>query len=131
MPSLDVASQQAPPASMPVVIKPSLVCELVWAMSLHPPQTEEPYPARVALLAERGGLDDRIRGFWDDGQCFFTEVLVLADRAGALFEEDPERLFALLEEEAAATSQRVEPLGSEPVEDQRRFRARLKRLRDR
>jgi DNA-binding transcriptional ArsR family regulator len=114
---------------MPVVVKPSPACELVWAMSLNTPEAEAPYPARAALFAGHEDLRDRVRRFWDDGQGFFTEVLVLADRAGALFEEDPARLFELLESEAA-TSQRHEPLGSEPAEDQKRFRARLRRLRD-
>ena len=114
---------------MPVLIKPSLVCELVWAMSLHSPEAEEPYPARSGLVSGRGELEELIHDFWDDGQCFFTEVLVLADRADALFEENPERLFEVLES-AAASSNRPEPLGSEPPEDQKRFRMRLKRLRE-
>ena len=115
---------------MPLVVKPSLVCELVWATALTPRESEEPYPARVDRFAGHRDLEERVRRFWDDGQGFFTEVLVLADRAGALFEEDPERLWQLLES-AAATSQRPEPLGSEPPDDQKRFRARLKHLRER
>ena len=129
MPVVDVTSQQAQSPSVPLVVKPSPVCELVWAMALTSGEADEPYPARAGRFAEHPELEDRIRRFWDDGQGFFTEVLVLADRAGALFEEDPQRLFELLES-AAATSQRTEPLGSEPVEDQRRFRSRLRRLRD-
>lgn len=125
---LDQSLPQAQ-ATMPLVVKTSLVCELVWAMALACGDEDQPYPAREGRFAGHEDLEERIRDFWDDGQGFFTEVLVLADRAGALFEEDPERLLDLLEE-AAATSQRQEPLGSEPADDQKRFRARLRRLRE-
>lgn len=127
---MDPSLPQAQATSMPLVVKPSLVCELVWTMALMPQGSDEAYPARVDRFAEHRDLEERVRRFWDDGQCFFTEVLVLADRAGALFEEDPERLWQLLES-AAATSQRPEPLGSEPPDDQKRFRARLRHLHDR
>lgn len=129
MPSLD-APQQLHPSSLPIVVKTSLVTELVWAMSLQPVDAEEPYPQRIGRFAAAPDVEDSVRSFWDDGQEFFTEVLILADRAGAIFEEDPERLFDLLES-AAAETQRTEPLDSEAHEDQKRFRARLKRLRDR
>ena len=89
MPALDPSLPQAQATSMPLVVKPSLVCELVWAMALTPRESEEPYPARVDRFAGHRDLEERLKRFWDDGQGFFTEVLVLADRAGALFEEDP------------------------------------------
>lgn len=130
MPILDATPQQAQSPSVPLVVKPSPVSELVWAMALTSADADDPYPARAARFAEHPDVEDRIRRFWDDGQGFFTEVLVLADRAGVLFEDDPQRLFGLLES-AAATSQRTEALGSEPVEDQKRFRSRLRRLHER
>jgi DNA-binding transcriptional ArsR family regulator len=130
MPSLDVSPELSHSPTLPLVVKPSLVCELVWAMSLQAPEGEEPYPARAGRFSAHADVEDRIRGFWGDGQDFFTEVLVVADRAGAFFEEDPERLFERLEL-AAEQLQRPEPLGSEHPDDQRRFRARLKRLRER
>ena len=129
MPTLEVSPQNPPVPTLPLVVRPSLVCELVWAMACQAPDDEAPYPARAGRFSSAPGLEERIRGFWDDGQCFFTEVLVLADRADAIFEEDFERLLERLET-AAAESQRSEPLGSEPVADQRLFRSRLKRLHD-
>lgn len=129
MPTLDV-SEPVRPAVLPLTVRTSLVTELVWAMSLHSAEQEEPYPERARRFSAHPGIEDRIRGFWDDGQGFFTEVLVLADRAGALFEDDAERLFTLLAS-AAAESHRPEPLDSEPVDDQKRFRARLRRLKER
>lgn len=123
-------SEQIRPAVLSLTVRTSLVTELVWAMSLHSAEQEEPYPQRSGRFATHPEIEDRIRGFWDDGQGFFTEVLVLADRAGALFEDDAERLFALLES-AAAESHRTEPLDSEPLDDQKRFRARLRKLKER
>lgn len=129
MPTLDVSPAAARVPTVPLTVRPSLVCELVWAMACQAPEDEAPYPARVRRFSSDPGLEDRIRGFWNDGVCFFTEVLVLADRAGAIFEEDFERLLERLET-AAAGPQRSEPLGSESVTDQKLFRGRLKRLHE-
>jgi DNA-binding transcriptional ArsR family regulator len=112
-----------------VTVRRSLVTDLTWAMWVHPEEPEASYPARVGRFGESSQLPARLAGFWDDGQGFFTEVLVVADRAGGLFEEDPERLFELLEAGAAGPS-RTEPLASESPDDQKRFRARLKKLHD-
>ncbi|HEX4863055.1 MAG TPA: metalloregulator ArsR/SmtB family transcription factor [Acidimicrobiales bacterium] len=129
MPTLDT-SQNSPQAPvLPVAVRTSLVTDLVWAMWVHADEPDPIYPARLGRFGDGSDLAARLAGFWDDGQGFFTEVLVVADRVGALFEEDPERLFELLEAGAAGPG-RTEPLASEPPDDQRRFRARLKRLHD-
>ena len=129
MPMLDVSENSPQPPVLPVAVRTSLVTDLVWAMWVHPDEPDPIYPARLGRFGEGSDLPQRLAGFWDDGHGFFTEVLVVADRIGALFEEDPERLFELLEAGAAGPS-RAEALASEPPEDQRRFRARLKRLHD-
>jgi DNA-binding transcriptional ArsR family regulator len=128
MPTLE-APQDARTAGLQATVRTSLVVDLVWAMWVAPSEPEPAYPSRLGRFADNADLVERLAGFWADGQGFFTEVLFLADRAGALFEEDPERLFQLLEE-AAAGPGRNEPMTSEPADDQRRFRARLKRLHD-
>lgn len=129
MPTVDAATTAAPLTSMPVTVRTSLVTELVWAMWVHPTEPDPDYPARFERFSPDSGLPARLAGFWEDGEGFFTEVLIVADRAGALFEEDAERLFERLEAAAAGPS-RSEPLSSESPEDQKRFRARLKRLHD-
>lgn len=129
MPTLDT-SQNSPQAPvLPVAVRTSLVTDLVWAMWVHPEEPDPVYPARLGRFGDDSDLPARLAGFWDDGHGFFTEVLVVADRIEALFEEDPERLFELLEAGAAGPG-RTEPLASEPPDDQKRFRARLKKLHD-
>ncbi len=104
--------------------------ELVWALLRHrPTTTEAEFPARVERFAAAPGLAERIRAFWDDGEACFTEMFVVAERGGVLFESDPERLWAGLAEGAAAAA-RFERLASETPEDQVRFRDRLARLHD-
>jgi hypothetical protein len=129
MPTVDTTETSVPLSSLPVTVRTSLVTDLVWAMWVHPSEPEPDYAARLGRFAPGSELPARLTGFWDDGQRFFTEVLIIADRAEAIFEEDPERLFERLEAAAAGPS-RVEPLLSEPPEDQKLFRARLKRLHD-
>ncbi|HEX6395109.1 MAG TPA: metalloregulator ArsR/SmtB family transcription factor [Acidimicrobiales bacterium] len=129
MPTLDATETALPVSALPVTVRTSLVTDLVWAMWVHPSEPEPDYPARFGRFAPDSELPTRLAAFWDDGERFFTEVLVVADRAGALFEEDPESLFERLQAAAAGPS-RPEPLSSEVPDDQKRFRARLKRLHD-
>ena len=129
MPTID-ASQDAPqPPFLPVTVGTSLIIDLVWAMWVTPEEPDPAYPARLGRFGADADLPARLAGFWDDGQPFFTEVLVVADRVGAMFEDDPERLFDLLEAGAVGPG-RTERLASESPEDQKRFRARLKKLHD-
>src|SRR5260370_32625197 len=113
MPALDVSKTSPQPPVLPVAVRTALVTDLVWAMWVHPDEPDPIYPARLGRFAEGSDLPARLAGFWDDGQAFFTEVLVVADRIGALFEEDPERLFELLEARPAGPG-RTEALASEP-----------------
>ena len=129
MPTLDLPQNSPEPPVLPVAVRTSLVTDLVWAMWVHEEEPDPIYPARLGRFGGSADLPARLAGFWDDGQGFFTEVLVVADRIGALFEDDPERLFELLEAGAAGPT-RTEPLASEAPEDQKLFRARLKRLHD-
>ena len=72
-------------------------------------------------------LEAQIRGLWGDGECCFTELLVLADRAGVLRETDFDRVLAGLAQ-TAASPPRFEALESESPDDQVRFRDRIDRL---
>ena len=129
MPTLDASRISLSAVTLPVTVRTSLVTELVWAMWVTPEEPDPGFPSRLGRFQSDVDLPARLAGFWNDGQAFFTEILVVADRAGALFEEDPERLFERLETRAAGPS-RAEPLASETPKDQKAFRARLKRLRE-
>jgi Bacterial regulatory protein, arsR family len=111
-------------------VRPSLVMELVWALMIH---DGEPDPANFPIRAERfvgaPEVEERLASFWDDGQSCMTELFVIADRGGVVFEEDPERLWRGLEEGAQAEP-RFEPLQSETPRDQEIFRSRITRLRE-
>ena len=61
-------------------------------------------PPGLERFAAAPGLEERIRAFWDDGEACFTEMFVVAERGGVLFENDPERLWAGLAEGAAAAA---------------------------
>jgi DNA-binding transcriptional ArsR family regulator len=121
----------AAPAEAPVhyLVKSSLVMELVWALMVHEGDPDpESYPARAQRFGAAPGLEDRIAGFWGDGDPCFTELFIVAERAGVLFESDVDRLWAGLEEGATAVPG-MEAMSSETAADRQRFRARLDRLR--
>jgi DNA-binding transcriptional ArsR family regulator len=101
--------------------------ELVWALFLTDGEPEPEYPLRAGRFDADATLRDRIASFWADGESCFTEVLVVADRGGVLFEDDADRFWAGME--AGVTGpDRVERLESETPADQARFRERLARL---
>jgi DNA-binding transcriptional ArsR family regulator len=87
------------------------------------------FPHRAGRFASAPHIVDQIRACWADGQSCFTEVLLVADQGGVLFELDPDRLWAGLEE-AAAAPPRYEPLASETPDDRTCFRARRASLHE-
>jgi DNA-binding transcriptional ArsR family regulator len=102
----------------------SLAAELLWAVMVpsdQPGRSSFPQGDRLAL---DDGLAGRVRTMWGDGVNCFAEVIVLAHRAGLLFEGSSDRLIAGLDQ-AAREEPRFELLESETPQDQARFRARL------
>jgi DNA-binding transcriptional ArsR family regulator len=130
MPSADATLDfpQAPPL-VRFDVRGAVVMELIWALLLHEGEPSADFPHRASRFSRAPDLEARIRDWWGDGEVCFTEVLVVADRGGVLFESDPERLWAGLAQGAAAPP-RFEPLTSETPEDQVLFRTRLARLHD-
>jgi DNA-binding transcriptional ArsR family regulator len=94
---------------------------------LHRGEPDPEFPNRTERFAGRPDLEARLDAFWDDGESCFTEILLVADRGGVLFETDPDRFWTGLFEGARAEP-RVEALESETPEDRVRFRARIARL---
>ena len=128
MPSADAAL--ADPIAPPQVhyqVQCSRILELVWASFVKEGESETEFPARAQRFRRAPGMEERLLAFWADGEGCFTEVFVVAERGGVLFEADADRVWAGLAAGAAAPP-RFEPLSSETPEDQARFRARLARL---
>jgi DNA-binding transcriptional ArsR family regulator len=117
------------PTVAPFVVSPSLAVDVMWATLWKPAGQDDGDRARQDRFEEEPELPDRIGAMWDDGEACFTEIVLLADRAGVLFVQDPEQLWRGLSE-AAALPPRYEPLTSETDEDQIRFRQRLERLHE-
>lgn len=114
-------------ATRPVhfAVRRSLALELAWASYFY--EDESAFPIRERLYASSPALKERLRDFWDGKEACFTEVVILANQAGVLFETDPDRLWAGLAE-AAAARPRPERLASESPEDQILFQSRIQRL---
>jgi DNA-binding transcriptional ArsR family regulator len=122
MPMISDGSRTAP-----IEVRPSAALELMWIFhgceASH--TLEGPLSTLEAMRAERG---EALRKFWDDGVRGFSELVVLAERSGTLFDLDLDRFFAQLDE--AATSPRPAPsLLSETPFERRALEARLDRLR--
>jgi hypothetical protein len=130
---MPIANDTGPAPSEPAVryvVKSSLAMELVWALMIHEGEPDiENYPARAQRFLAVPGLEDRIAAFWDDGDPCFTELFIVAERAGVLHESDADRFLAALEVGATAPAG-VEAMSSETATDRDRFTARLARLRD-
>lgn len=114
-------------ASVSYAARESVVAELLWALMLPRSESEQRAAAQLSRFSRSPELEERIRSFWADGESCFTELLVLADRAGVLFEEAFEAVIEGLER-AAAGPPRFEALQSETHEEKARFRDRLDRL---
>jgi DNA-binding transcriptional ArsR family regulator len=110
------------------LVRPSLTMELVWALMVHEGEPDaETYPARAQRFAAAPGLEERITAFWGDGDPCFTELFIVAERAGVLYESDADRLWAGLEAGATAAPG-VEAMSSETAADRQRFKERLDQL---
>lgn len=130
MPIAEDTTQVAADPTIRFEVRPSLAMELVWALMLHDGEPDPAnYPIRAERFAASPGMEDRIRSVWSDDYNCFTELFVVAERGGVLFETDPDRFFAGLEAGAVAEP-RFEAFESETPEDQVRFRARVARLHD-
>ncbi len=130
MPIANETTLTPPEPAVRYVVKTSLVMELVWALMIHEGEPDaENYPARAQRFAAAPGLEDRIAVFWGDGDPCFTELFIVAERAGVLYESDVERLLAGLEVGATAPPG-AEAMPSETAADRDRFTSRLARLRD-
>lgn len=106
-------------------VRSSLALELAWASYLY--DDESNFPVREQLYASVPDLKERLNAFWDGKEACFTEVVILANQGGVLFEPDPGRLWAGLAQAAAAPPQ-PEKLASESPEDQILFQSRIERL---
>jgi DNA-binding transcriptional ArsR family regulator len=106
-----------------------VVAELLGSMLTLQPRPDHPVGDPHGRIEWPDELVQRASGFWDDGESCFTELVVLADRAGVLFESDFDRVRAGLEESAAELP-RFQALDSETPEDQIRFHRRLERLHE-
>jgi DNA-binding transcriptional ArsR family regulator len=129
MPIADEAIAAPAEPTVHYLVRSSLVMELVWALMVHEGEPEpETYPARAQRFVAAPGLEERIAAFWGDGDPCFTELFIVAERAGVLYESDVDRLWAGLEAGATATPG-VEAMASETAADRQRYQVRLDRLR--
>lgn len=130
MPISEGTTQVAADPTVRFEVRPSLAMELVWALMLHDGEPDPVnYPIRSERFASAPGMEERIRSVWNDDYNCFTELIVVAERGGVLFEMDPDRFLAGLEA-AVGAEPRFEAFESETPEDQVRFRDRLARLHD-
>jgi DNA-binding transcriptional ArsR family regulator len=129
MPQVDDLRSPPLEAAVRFAVRPSLAVELLWLVMLHPGEPDPEFPNRVDRFAGHPEIAERIATLWGDGESCFTEILVIADRGGVLFESDPARFWTGLLEGAMAEP-RFELLASETPEDQVRFRRRIARLHD-
>lgn len=123
MPMISDGSQAAP-----VAVRPSAALELMWVV--HDCEAghdlKGPLATLEALREERGA---EFKSFWGDGVRGFTELVVLAERSGTLFDLDLDRFFARFDQ--AAASDRPSPsLLSETSDERVALVARLAQLRD-
>src|SRR5438270_8971134 len=109
-----------------IQVRASAALELMWIV--HDCEASHPLDGPLASLENlRQRVGERLRGFWDDGVRGFTELVVLAERSGTLFDLDLDRFFASLDD-AAERGGRPSLL-SEPASDRRLLHTRLERLR--
>ena len=105
MPGLNAAQRERPgsldaqfaAALRPVLVQPSLLMEIGWVLwsleRAHRLDDRSP-------LGPASGAPSRLIGragrFWNDGVAGFTEIGILADRAGVLFEPQLDRIISAL-----------------------------------
>lgn len=89
---------------------------------------ENDFPIRQQLFVATPTLRERAASFWDDDERQYIELVVLAKRAGCLWERESGRLLAGLRS-AVASGVGAETFDSEPPETVSAMRRRLDRLR--
>jgi DNA-binding transcriptional ArsR family regulator len=135
MPIADPPSAPPPRPPLRVTVTPSAAVELFWVLALDPGGSPRvAHPAVRELYAAHGDLAERLLGIWEPGRDRFEagvehalpELLLLADRAGALEGDDFAGLPAALE--AAAPAPGAPALVSETDADRAVILGRLSRL---
>jgi DNA-binding transcriptional ArsR family regulator len=117
-------------------VSPSAPSELAWILNLLTQTARYAEPALAELDASllpgigrlRTPVTERVRRLWRDDHPGCTELLLCADLAGSLLEDDPGKLFAWLERGAVGSGRNSE-LRTENVRDRAIIGARLDRLR--
>jgi DNA-binding transcriptional ArsR family regulator len=124
-----MAEWVADTSNQPVVpawtVRSSLTIEWFWALLAHSP--EDGFPVREAFYAGAPQLTERSTTFWDDGCHEYIELVVLAKRAGCLWEGDGASILAALRS-VALTGVGDETLDSEEPQVAQAIRRRLDRL---
>jgi len=107
-------------------VRASAPLELMWIV--HDCEANHPLDGPLASLEDlRNRVGERLHTFWGDGVRGFTEVVVIAERGGTLFDLDLDRFFASFDDAVQLTGH--PSLLSEPPADRRLLHARLERLR--
>jgi DNA-binding transcriptional ArsR family regulator len=110
--------------------------ELAWILNLLTQTARYAVPALAELEASllpgiarlREPMTQRTRQLWQDGQPGCTELLLCADQAGCMLEDEPRRLFSWLRGGARGADDHE--LITESVQDRAIIRGRLRRLRE-
>jgi DNA-binding transcriptional ArsR family regulator len=119
-----VVSGQAP-AALRFNVRRSLVIEAVWLSYLH--DDESAFPARQRFYEARPWLREYMNELWGSPEGGLTELAILADRGGVLFEDRHDEVVAALGEVSKMRTP-FEPLASESAEENDNLRRRLARL---
>ncbi len=122
---MPMLAEETVPQAEPIQVQISAASELFWAIYMSQRSSHHgPVPSIPGLDAMGG----RIAAFWGDGCRDFTEMMVLADRAGELFATDLTEFLGKIQATLADPSDPV--LRSESAEDRQRVLQRLTRLRE-
>ncbi len=117
-------------------VSASVPSELAWILNLLTQTARYAEPALSELDASllpgvrqlRVPMTERTRRLWQDGEPGCTELLLCADQAGAVLDDEPERLFAWLKSGARGAPDRYDLITESPRE-RATIRARLQKLR--
>jgi DNA-binding transcriptional ArsR family regulator len=118
-------------------VSASAPSELAWILNLLTQTARYAEPALAELDASllpgvsqlRGPITERIRQLWQDGQPGCMELLLCADQAGSLLEDDPVRLFSWLRSGAGQRAAGGYELLTESPQDRAVIHERLQKLR--
>jgi DNA-binding transcriptional ArsR family regulator len=113
--------------SIGIKVRPSATLELMWV--LHNCTAEHVLSGPFASLeVTRLKLGAELTSFWADGIRGFTEVVVLSERAGTLFDLDLDGFFSRLDDAAQEPAEEATLLSESP-EERLGLGVRLHRLR--